>query len=216
VKSSADITLFSTLQECAQQTLPFLLTGNVALSGGSTYSRLFPLWVELNQVFTAVSFFPVDERVVAFEDSRSNWGNAFRQFLSRVGRDNDREHFVTSAGEYRRILRDNFGDRMPVFDAVFLGVGGDGHTASLFPGAPYLDDMHEIALETISPQPPAQRVTLAPAVLVAAKRLIVIVAGSDKREIANRINARDPLLPIVSILSKRSQSDLFIDQAIAE
>lgn len=205
---------FHSFEELAALTLPYLLKGNIALSGGSTYGRLFPLWVGLSPDCRKSTFFPVDERIVDFNDPSSNWGAANRHFLSLIGKTEDAFNFAASADAYRSLLKARFSAEMPLFDAVFLGVGGDGHTASLFPGEGYLDDLTSVVLETISPKPPFRRVTLGLAPLIAAKTLIVIIAGKEKRQVAAKIFANDETLPISKILSRRKSSLLFVEDAL--
>jgi 6-phosphogluconolactonase len=205
------VVTFDSFEQLARITLPYLLKGNIALSGGSTYGRLFPLWTALNPDCSGATFFPVDERLVDFDDPQSNWGTAYRRFLSRVGRTADRVNFATGAKQYGDLLKAYFQTDVPVFDTVFLGVGDDGHTASLFPGGQYLDDFKSMVLETESPKPPFGRVTLALAPLIAAKTLVVIVGGEEKRHIVQRIVSGDNRLPIVKILSHRKNSLLFFE-----
>jgi 6-phosphogluconolactonase len=206
------VTEFDSFETLARLTLPYLSKGAIALSGGSTYGRLFPLWADQSPDCSQATFFPVDERLVGFSDPLSNWGAAYRDFLSRVGRQADKAHFASSAEQYRAMLNAHFRRRMPVFDAVFLGVGDDGHTASLFPGEPYLDDVQTIVLETESPRPPVKRITLAMAPLAAAKTLIVIIAGQEKKPVCEKLFSSDPSLPITKVLSRRARSLIYIER----
>jgi 6-phosphogluconolactonase len=206
---------FNSFDELARLTIPYLLKGNVALSGGSTYGRLFPCWTALKPDCRAATFFPVDERLVDFGDPQSNWGAAYREFLSRVGKSSDKANFAAGAEQYRKLLAAHFHAEIPVFDAVFLGVGDDGHTASLFPGGRYLDDFKSVVLATTSPKPPFQRITLAPAPLIAAKTLIVVIAGKEKKPIVEKIFRFDSGLPIVRIITRRKESLLFFEDTIS-
>ena len=206
------ITAFHSLDELARLTLPYLLKGNVAISGGATFGRLFSFWAARKPDCRAATFFPVDERLVDFDDPRSNWGAAYREFLSRVGKSNDKANFAAGAEQYRKLLAAHFQTEMPVFDAVFLGVGDDGHTASLFPDGQYLDDFKSVVLATTSPKPPFQRITLAPAPLIAAKTLIVVIAGKEKKPIVEKIFHLDSGLPIVRIITRRKESLLLIEK----
>jgi 6-phosphogluconolactonase len=207
---------FHSFDELARLTLPYLSKDTIALSGGSTYSRLFSLWAGLSPDCREATFYPVDERIVPFDDPQSNWGTAYRQFLSRVGRSKDKDNFAFSADSYRDLLKTRFPTEIPIFDVVFLGVGDDGHTASLFPGEPYLDDLTSVVLETKSPKPPNQRVTFAMAPLIAAKTLIVIIAGKEKRPTVEKIMHNDPNLPIMKLITRRKESLLFIEDALLQ
>ena len=212
--ASADIISFGNYSSLAEATMPFIQNGFVALSGGNTYSRLFPLWVTLKPDCAHASFFPVDERVVPFDDPQSNWGAAYRNFLIPINREDDKSNFAQSAAQYYSILKSKFNCNFPVFDVIFLGVGDDGHTASLFPRQPYLDDTASVVLETISPKPPFPRVTLGLGPIISAKKVIAIVSGKEKAAIVKKIFQKDFDLPIVKVLSQRKSSTLFIEESI--
>ena len=103
---------------------------------------------------------------------------------------------------------------MPKFDAVFLGVGEDGHTAGLFPEKPYLDDLRSIVLRTASPRPPLRRLSLGMLPLIAAKNLIVVIAGEKKAGMVRKLLSGDNDLPIVKVLTKRNRSKVFVDRSL--
>jgi 6-phosphogluconolactonase len=212
--AAAEVIAFEDFSSLALATLPFITKGNIALSGGSTYTTLFPFWAALKPDCARASFFPVDERIVAFDDPQSNWGSAYKNFLLPLKKGADKGNFPQSAQHYESILKSKFNSFFPVFDLVFLGVGDDGHTASLFPGEPYLSDVSSIVLETTSPKPPFKRITLGIAPLVAANKMIVIIAGKEKGSIYNRIVEKDLDLPIVNVLSKRADSLVFVEQGL--
>lgn len=159
-------------------------------------------------------FFPADERVVPFEHPGSNWGAAWKSFLSVCGTKQDRAHWASDARTYRQFLTRQFGlpglaadrpvngpDRddgdssfgsdsgWPVFDLIFLGLGPDGHTASLFPGdCPNEGEpgWNDLVLETTAPFAPFSRLTLGPEVIARAGRLVLTVTGAGKAEIFSR------------------------------
>ena len=215
-KSCATIVLFDTIEQAASLTLPSIKKGAIALSGGSTFAALFTYWALASRDnFAHCQFFPVDERVVPFEDPNSNWGAAYASFLGPIGRAVDRKNHAQSKASYETLLRTKFPETaIPIFDTILLGVGDDGHTASLFPGGTYLENCDDIVLETVSPKPPLHRISLGPSVIAAAHSTITIVAGTGKKEIAQRIIAADHTLPIVSVLSKRSDSIIFMERAL--
>ncbi|MBD3420451.1 MAG: hypothetical protein GF398_10070 [Chitinivibrionales bacterium] len=195
---------------------PLLAGGSIAVSGGSTYAQLFKLWRDMKVSCTNASFYPVDERMVAFDDEQSNWGTAWRLFLAPMHKEEDKHHFAVDASEYARLLKSNLGEPAPIFDLILLGVGDDGHTASLFPVGEYLDDMESIALQTLSPKPPPNRITIGPRVIAAAKKVITLLFGSGKKEIFQRILAKDTALPIVKVLGMRQDSLLYVERALTE
>lgn len=211
--SSADIILFDDLAHCAKLTSKHLLNGNVAISGGSTYTELFRYWCE-SKIPISATFFPVDERVVPFDDPQSNWGIAYNNFLKLIGRESDKQNFPTSIKQYTSVLKNHFKNSTIIFDTIFLGVGDDGHTASLFPNGDYFEDRISTVLDTISPKPPTNRITLAPKPLSSANQLITIIYGSNKIDIVKKILANDIEMPIVKILSQRAHSQLIIHKSL--
>lgn len=212
--SAVGINIFGSLESVAKATLPYLTHGSVGLSGGTTITALFPLWLHLKPDCSSTSFFPVDERIVPFEDTRSNWGNACRLFLNHIGKSSDKAHAALSADQYSTLLQRNFTTKPPVFDVIFLGMGKDGHTASLFPEKQYEIDPEIYVLETLSPVPPPHRISLSPAVLAAAKKLIIIIAGEDKAAATAGIFKKNKALPIVQVVSQRRDSIIYIEQQI--
>jgi 6-phosphogluconolactonase len=212
--SYSEIIPFNTLTECAVMTIPYLIEGTIALSGGATYSKIFPLWKNLKPDCSKASFFPVDERMAPFESDQSNWGNAYRKFVQFVSKEKGKKHFAGSGADYFRILQTHFKTMPPVFDTIFLGVGTDGHTAGLFPDGHYLTDTKSIILQTQSLQPPVERISLAPRVLFLAREVIIIIAGEHKRAVVREILEKKLSLPIVKIMSGRKRSVLFIEQKL--
>ena len=206
---------FPGLKELAELTAPYLNCSTVAISVGSTYSQLFPYWLELHPQLIQTEFFPVDERVVPFEAPQSNWGTAYRQFLKPAGRAVDRNKWPQSSDDYCRILKERFGKGLPKFDSIFLGVGNDGHTASLFPGYTLTDSTTAAAIQTQSPIPPVDRITLAPTVLARCSNLVVVLSGKGKEKIARRVIDSDDSLPIVQICRSHPSPILFISNELA-
>lgn len=205
---------FDSLRDAAKLTLAFLQKNTVALSGGTTYASLYPLWLALKPSCRFTRFYPVDERKAPFESPESNWGTASRAFLNPLGHHVDSSNVALDAEQYRRKLQKDFGTGLPVFDTVFLGVGNDGHTASLFPKSPALRDKYSLVLDTESPKPPAHRITMGLSILSAARSLVTIVSGEGKKEIGQRIFKNDMTLPIVRVLASREESFLFVQRSI--
>ena len=212
--SRAMLSPFDSLESFASATAAYLHKGNIALSGGVTFGRLFSLWAAEAPDCSGASFFPVDERIVPFDDLQSNWGAAYRNFLAPMNKAREKDHAAVTLSRYDDILRHHFNTDTPVFDVIFLGVGDDGHTASLFPGQPYLDDLSSIVLQTTSPKPPYQRITLGMAPLIAAKTVIVIIAGEGKKPIFKRLVEKDLDLPIAKVLSRRKNSQVWVERGL--
>ena len=168
----------------------------VCLTGGSTPQAMHRLlatpeyagrvdWPRLNVFFG-------DERQVPLDDPRSNYHAARETLLDHVPVDPARVHPITDADEYEGLLRSFFGEK-PDFDLLFLGMGEDGHTASLFPGSVSL---HEDERWVIDPPDVVQgmaRHTLTLPALSAARRTIFLVSGAAKAPALGRIRAGEQL-----------------------
>lgn len=164
---------------------------NVALAGGSTPEATYELLASeyADEVdWSNVHVFFGDERGVPPDDEDSNYKMADDALLSHVspgsvhrmrGELNPEE----ASRSYEAGLREFFGpDGTPSFDLVLLGMGGDGHTASLFPDTAALDVTDRWATENPVPKLDTVRITLTVPVLNAAKAISFLVAGDDKAE----------------------------------
>ncbi len=208
------IITFSDNEDLAAKTIEYLKLPKIALSGGSTYKNLFPVWAKFKKTQSFGHFFPVDERVVPFDSGDSNWGTAYRNFLLKIGREEDINNFPVSVSQYSKVLEKSF-EGYPLFDAMFLGIGDDGHTASLFPGK--INDLESdaVVLKTFSPKPPIPRITLSKKVIASANIVITIISGSKKKPILKKVLACDEELPIVNVLSACvNPGIIFIDKQL--
>lgn len=207
---------FTTVQEVAEKTAPLLRSGRVAISGGSTYGTLFDYWVKAAGDTIGATFFPVDERVVPFEDEASNWRVVKERLFDPIGDTESIDHLGNNFTAYEELLIREFQGETPDFDVLFLGVGDDGHTASLFPGGKYLSDRTSNLLETVSPKEPAERVSLSPKAILNAQNIVVIIDGKNKKQIVERILQEDVTLPIVQILKEVNKGTLYINKELLE
>lgn len=171
----------------------------VALSGGSTPLQLFSVLgsrYSASEVWNAVDFFWSDERCVPPDSPESNFGAARELFLSKAGvpeeninriiGENDPEE---EAERYSKLIMNKIIARsgFPVFDVIFLGLGEDGHTASIFPGDEKVitsDKICEVAQHPVSGQ---KRITLTLPVINNAYRVIFMVTGKSKAGIVAEI-----------------------------
>ena len=172
----------------------------VALNGGNTPMRLFRLLAtdHRDQVdWKRVHFFWGDERCVPPDDAGSSYGQARDALLSRVpipdsnihrikcdpsARSGRRLGPVEASKEYSPVLKEYTSPPLewPRFDLVYLGMGEDGHTASLFPGSPVEEAEPVIPVTAHYQDRPANRVTLTPAVFNSARRVVFMVTGAKK------------------------------------
>ncbi len=164
----------------------------VALSGGTTPRGLYALLGsgqykdEIN--WRHAHFFWADERCVPKEHEESNFKTAFDAFLSKVPvpdgniyRVRGEEEPEKAAEDYEVDMRKFFGEAaLPAFDLIILGVGEDGHTASLFPGSKALEEHTRLAAPVYKEKPGINRVTLTLPVLNNASRILFLAAGQSK------------------------------------
>jgi len=175
----------------------------VALSGGETPRRLYallgsPLFQdEIN--WNGAHFFWADERCVPPEREESNFKWAWDLFLSKtpvpasnIHRIRGEEDPEKEAKRYETELRLFFGSEGPPrFDLVLLGVGDDGHTASLFPDSNAVEERTRLVLPVFLEEPKKNRITLTLPVLNHASKILFLVSGSSKAEVVKRILARE-------------------------
>lgn len=173
---------------------------SLVLSGGSTPRRLFALLAEepyRSQIpWKHLHLFWADERCVPPEDSGSNYRLAQETLISQVPIPPDQVHRMqgelapeAAARAYERELQDFFCGPHPRFDLVLLGLGEDGHTASLFPDSPLLAERERlVAPATASYQDrPAERITLTALAINTARQVLFLVAGSAKAGIVESV-----------------------------
>jgi 6-phosphogluconolactonase len=152
----------------------------VALAGGSTPRPVYERLAISAFSWPGTEIFFSDERCVPPDDEASNYRMAHEALLSKVPvRVHRMPGETCGAAAYERELRDVFGPGLPQFDLVLLGLGEDGHTASLFPGDAALDlvDRWVARVE----RPDYNRLTLTMPVLSAATTALFLVAGAGKR-----------------------------------
>lgn len=170
-----------------------------ALSGGST-PRMFYTLLGADNYRRAVEWdkvhlFWADERIVPPDHPKSSFKLAFETFISSVSLSAENIHRIrgekdaeTAAREYVKDIRDLFGtEGMPAFDLVILGVGEDGHTASLFPGSSALAEGNRLAVPVHRDRPDHDRVTLTLPVLNNALHVLFLASGKNKAYVLHDI-----------------------------
>lgn len=202
-----------------------------ALAGGetprATYTRLAgPPWSERMPWSRTWVFFG-DERGVPPDHKESNYGMAARTLLSRVPIPpgqifrirGDAEDPEAAAAEYARDLATVFGTRrgeLPRFDLILLGLGVDGHTASLFPGSPVLKEIFRtVAAVHAAAATVPQRFTLTLPVLNAAARVLFLVAGPEKAKVVKATLGEPTTLPAAMVRPTTGELVWIIDRAAA-
>lgn len=191
-------TLITTAAEAVSESRQAL----VALSGGSTPKRMGELLATDDYAqrvhWDALQIFWGDERWVPLDNSQSNAGEAIRTFLDEVPIPGENVHpwetegTVTpavAADRYGRLVREVSGttDGMPVFDLIFLGMGDDGHTLSLFPGTRAIRDNRSLTIAHYVDKLDSERLTFGPALVNAARKAVFLVGGAGKADMLHRV-----------------------------
>jgi 6-phosphogluconolactonase len=202
----------------------------VSLSGGSTPKALYRLLASDDFVgripWRRVSWYWGDERFVPYDHPDSNYGMAREAMLSRAPVPPENIHPVTVDGSpeeaalrYERTLQAAYGGAVldparPLFDVTLLGLGSDGHTASLLPGDPLLDERGRWVAAVTRGRPEA-RITLTYPAIDSSRRVAYLVSGAEKAPVFSRIRAGGGDLPAGRV---RPIGDLiwFVDRAAAE
>jgi 6-phosphogluconolactonase len=205
----------------------------VALSGGNTPRMLFQILASeeyRGQVdWAKVHVFWSDERAVPPDDPESNYGMARRELLLRVPipmanvhrMEAEKPSIGRAAHEYEEVLRNHLelDDRgFPRFHLIFLGMGADGHTASLFPGTRVTRQTSRWVSTPMVAKFGTRRMTLTLPVLDSALRVVFLVVGSEKAEILRAVlqDKADPPYPTQLVQPRDNGLKLFlVDQAAA-
>ena len=173
----------------------------VALSGGSTPKLLFELLADPNEPFrdqiswSRIHFFWSDERHVPPDHPESNYRMANDALLSRVPISQSKVHRVPSenpdaadaAAEYERIVVETTGQSLPLLDLILLGLGGDGHTASIFPGSDVLNETERLVAAPWVEKLQTYRITMTLPLLNNGASVVFLVSGSEKAKIVKEI-----------------------------
>jgi 6-phosphogluconolactonase len=197
----------------------------LAISGGSSPKRMFDAMAKAGFDWKNVHLFWVDERPVPPNHEQSNYRLAYEHLISpakvqnvhRIPAELPPDH---AASQYVKDLRGYFAlqdAEIPVFDVIHLGIGADAHTASLFPGEPLIEDREGIAAAVYVDKLPQWRITLLPAVLLAARDVVVLAAGADKRQPLDQVlnGVYSPLNFPAQLVMKRTNSPLFFVDSTA-
>jgi 6-phosphogluconolactonase len=205
----------------------------VALSGGSTpramHMRLAGGELRNELDWTRAEIFWSDERAVGPDDQQSNYRMARETLLDPLHIDPARVHRMrgeaddldAAAREYEsalvRIAGDASGEVPPALDLVLLGMGGDGHTASLFPGTRALDVTDRLVVANDVPRLSTRRLTFTFDLILAARAVRILIAGSDKAAVlqAVRQGPRDAHRHPVQRLLGAPPVRWFVDRAAA-
>jgi 6-phosphogluconolactonase len=179
----------------------------VSLSGGSTPRRLYERLADVPLPWDRMHWFWGDERFVPHYDPQSNYRMAHDALLSRAPIPVANIHAMPTEGispqeaacAYEATLQRFYGAQAlaagrPLFDVTLLGIGADGHTASLFPGDPALEERRRWVVAVRGSEPPA-RITLTYPALEASREVAFLATGAAKREMVRRARGGERTLP---------------------
>jgi 6-phosphogluconolactonase len=203
---------------------------HVALSGGTTPTRWFALLEEHYRSlihWESIHFYWCDERMVPAENSESNYGEAKRILFDGISIPADNIHPIYGDREapselerYRHVLQTNLSpnDNRPAFDMVLLGMGEDGHTASLFPDRMDLVRSDELVEAVVHPLSRQQRITLTYNAINAARHIAFLITGARKATVLVKIlhkigTYRD--YPAAHIYPVSGMLDFYLDKEAA-
>lgn len=203
----------------------------INLSGGSTPKKVYELLggadLRARVDWRKVHLFWGDERFVPKDHEDSNFRMAWEAMIRHVPIPMEQVHPVPTevsspeeaAALYCETLRSFYGaltldPLRPLFDVTLLGLGADGHFASLFPGSPALEEREAWASAVLGVAP-APRITLTFPALESSAAVLFLVSGAEKREALRRVRGNDPALP-ASRLATRGTIRIMADRAAAE
>jgi 6-phosphogluconolactonase len=175
----------------------------IAISGGTTPKAMFALLADpagpfLKQVpWDKIELYWVDERCVPPDNVESNYRMTKEAMLSKVPLPAERIHRMegelepeVAAARYESTIRNTFkleGAQTPTFDLVLLGMGDDGHTASLFPHTEALNEMSHIVVPNHVPQKDAWRITLTWPVINQGREVAFLIEGAGKAQVLHEV-----------------------------
>ncbi|MDM1556000.1 6-phosphogluconolactonase [Chryseobacterium indologenes] len=231
-----EITIFNTLDtlykkaadtfvELSEQSIKKYGKFVVAVSGGSSPKAIFSLLatseyadkIDWNKVY----IFWVDERWVALDDEKSNFRMTVETLLDKVPVNKDQVFPMYKDGiepedyakEYEAQIRNVLGEE-GVFDFILLGMGDDGHTASLFPGEAVLDEKEKwVAAYYLKPQE-MFRITLTEPIINRADRILIVTFGTSKKHALNEVlnGEYNPKLYPLQLIKKKDGVQIFTDK----
>jgi len=182
---------------------------HIALPGGNTPALCFKYLAKKNLPWNKIHWYPGDERCYPVGHHDRNdvmlqnnlWAHISETNIHKIPAELGAE---TGAEEYRTLI-----DTINNFDIAFLGMGEDGHTASLFPGNEALQDIRSVVPVHLSPKPPSERISLSKNTLQKASYRIVLASGSEKSNVISRIKQGE-MLPI----NQLGDIIWFVDEAV--
>lgn len=200
----------------------------IALSGGKTPSTLYTLMANLpyskELQWKNIFIFWSDERCVPADDEQNNSHLAKKMLLDHVPIPTENIFPVQvqmpagkAAIQYEQMLKAFFKEDVPAFDLVLLGMGEDGHTASLFPNSPFLNQSTELVKAVSKPGDKIERITFTPVLINNAKHILILVTGKNKAAVLKEVLEKksNKAYPVQLIGPKHGKLLWYVDAAAA-
>jgi 6-phosphogluconolactonase len=214
----------SRLEDVIEQDLATRGECHVVLTGGTVGIALLRQVALTRQIdWSDVHFWWGDERYVESSSSDRNAVQAREAMLAKLSIPETNIHefpatdnsanLLEAKIEFLQEVRKHFGDDFPVFDLTILGMGPDGHIASLFPGHESMASGEAVVAESNSPKPPAERLSFSYEVLNSSSKIVFVVSGLDKAEAITAVHTNEECnLPAAKIQAV-GETIWFIDEA---
>lgn len=197
-------------------------TFRIALSGARTPQPVYRILARKVADWSGWELFFGDERCVPPDNPLSNYFMAMASLKEAAGLSAASVHRMrgeadpeAAAREYEALLRRELGEGRGL-DLVLLGIGANGHTASLFPGGPELEESERWVLPTRSPEPPVQRLSLTLPAIDASARVLFLVQGADKAPVLRQVLSGDTSLPAALVRPSPGQLQWLVDEGAAQ
>jgi len=216
----------------AQESITAHKRFTIALSGGSTPKKLYGLLAEepyRSQIdWAQVDIFWSDERCVPADDAESNFLMAQQVLLSKIPVPANQIHRMpadqtdrdAASYAYTLEMQQTIGsENVPSFDLIQLGMGPEGHTASLFPHQPSLHEQQRLVMPVTVPKPPPPRLTFTPRLLNAAAHVLFLVTGAEKQDAVKAVLEGDyqpDKYPAQIVQPTKGEVTWMLDQTAAE
>lgn len=203
---------------------------SISLAGGSTPGAIYRMLAKPPRVenvdWSKVKLFWGDERWVSPDDVQSNFKMVHETLLSQLGSRQPQIFAVNTsldtplqaAKQYAEVIQKELPTE-PRFDLMLLGIGEDGHTASLFPGAQVLRDKNPaLCVATEHPEEKKPRISLSPRAILSSRRILFLVKGEAKADMVQRIiEGNEPVETLPACIYREAQDHVyfFLDSAAA-
>ncbi|MCP3104454.1 6-phosphogluconolactonase [Myxococcus sp. K15C18031901] len=191
-----------------QTALKMKRRASLALSGGSTPGPAYRELARMTLPWERVDVYFVDERFVPPDHPESNYHLVEDTLLRPLRLGPSQVFRMEGERDDRDAAANDYAARLPSsLDVVLLGMGPDGHTASLFPSHPALEEKSRRVLAVVGPKPPPWRMTLTLPTLLGANAVLMLVAGAGKKDAVQRALAGDQSLPAARVTNAQWMMD---------